>query len=177
MLGSSPKLALGSKIARWVQKSMSWDRSSSTLRTITHNYPQIPIISPFYCIKNVYLRSVVSRYALYTNFLRSLTNQGNESTLKDDFRLFLRVPGRKNTIFWRPNAIRWAAENYSFGALGPHLHGFFDLFLKWPSFPYNFLFGTLFFLFYAQSIDKHMENIPSKGFQQLSFYSLDKLAG
>ena len=118
----------------------------------------------------------MSKYALYTNFLRSLTNQENESTLKDDFRLFLRVPGIKNAIFRRPNAIRWAAENFFFGALGPHLHGFFGLFLKWPSFPYNFLSDTSFFLFFAESVDKHVENIPAKGFQKLSFYSWDKLA-
>ena len=72
----------------------------------------------------------MSKYALYTNFLRSLTNQENESTLKDDFRLFLRVPGIENAIFRRPDAIRWAVENFFFGALGPRLHGFFGLFLK-----------------------------------------------
>ena len=113
----------------------------------------------------------MSKYALYTNFLRSLTNQENESTLKDDFRLFLRVPGIENAIFRRPNAIRWAVENFFFGALGPHLHHFFGLFLKRPSFIYILPSDALFFFIFAESLDEDVEKIPAKGFSKLSLFS------
>ena len=78
--------------------------------------------------------------------------------------MFLRVPGVKSVIFRRPNAIRWAVENFFFGALGPHLHRFFGLFLKQPSFIHNLPFDALFFFIFAESLDELVEKISAKGF-------------
>ena len=78
--------------------------------------------------------------------------------------MFLRVPGVKNVIFRRPNAIRWAVKNFFFGALGPHLHRFFGLFLKGPGFIHNLPFDALSFFSFAESLDELVEKISAKGF-------------
>ena len=91
--------------------------------------------------------------------------------------MFLRVPGVKNVIFRRPNAIRWAVKNFFFGALGPHLHHFFGLFLKRPSFIYILPSDALFFFIFAESLDEDVEKIPAKGFSKLSLFSWDTVGG
>ena len=68
-------------------------------------------------------------------------------------------------------------ENFFFGALGPHLHRFFGLFLKQPSFIHNLPFDALFFFIFAESLDEHMEKISAKGFLKLSLFSWDTVAG
>ena len=79
--------------------------------------------------------------------------------------MFLRVPGVKNVIFRRPDAIRWAVEYFFFGALGPHLHRFFGLFLKQPSFIHNLAFDALFFFIFAESLDELVEKFLPKDFK------------
>ena len=63
------------------------------------------------------------------------------------------------------------SEKFFFGALGPHLHRFFGLLLKRPSFIYNLRSDARFIFIFAELLDEDVEKIPAKGFSKVSLFS------